>query len=287
MGDDKLLKHQVETFSALMSSLKSIVVEGSDEQGNVDMAGETGVRINGAISERLTTLINMRGKKGAEVIQGYMESEKGGEDERELNGMLISYVIDFLELFVSSAADRSDANKALMSELVKIVTGRVKGVEGAYVEGDGKVTEEDVDKWMDENAKRFDGGFIRYLDSEVHRVTSSPNQSQPVIKTGSILKIVRVRVLEEVGKRMGEEIEVMNQVLGYDKDGIRERVVLAGLEARGRDMAERLKAVCEEVLEGEVKGEEGEEEFRRRVGNVLETVKGWENIKGEEEGEWE
>ena len=74
----------------------------------------------------------------------------------------------------------------------------------------------------------------------------------------------------------------MNQVLGYDKDEVRERVVLAGLEVRGIDMARRMKNMCKEVL-GEGKGDE---EFRRRVGNVLETVEGWENIK-EGEGGWE
>jgi hypothetical protein len=137
------ITHQTKIFTSLMSDLRSICINGSDDDGNIDMSGEVGVLVNAAISKDLTTLINMRGVDGAGIIKTYLEDN---EDENTLNEMLVSYVIDILETFVEEAADREDFNKGLMKEIFELVKGRGE---------EGKIPNEDmVDLWMERNVGR-------------------------------------------------------------------------------------------------------------------------------------
>jgi hypothetical protein len=137
------ITHQTKIFTSLMSDLRTICINGSDDAGNIDMSGEVGVLVNAAVSKVLTTLINMRGVDGAGIIKTYLEDN---EDEKELNEMLVSYVIDILETFVEEAAEREDFNKGLMKEIVELVKGRGE---------EGKIPNEDkVDLWMERNVGR-------------------------------------------------------------------------------------------------------------------------------------
>ena len=65
-----------------------------------------------------------------------------------------------------------------------------------------------------------------------------------------IIRVIQTRVLEELGKDLGEAAQVLGQLIGYDTKAERLAVLEAGLTVRGPDFAKELMALTEEALEG-------------------------------------
>ena len=65
-----------------------------------------------------------------------------------------------------------------------------------------------------------------------------------------ILRLIQTRVLEELGKGIGEGAIVLGQLLGYEDESERLAVLDAGLAVRGVEFANELAALTEEALEG-------------------------------------
>jgi len=65
-----------------------------------------------------------------------------------------------------------------------------------------------------------------------------------------ILHVIQTRILEELGKSIGEGAIVLGQLLGYDDKAERLAVLDAGLAVRGVEFARELKGLTNEALEG-------------------------------------
>ena len=65
-----------------------------------------------------------------------------------------------------------------------------------------------------------------------------------------ILRMVQTRVLEELGKEMGQGAIVLGQLMGYDNQDELLGVLEAGLTVRGRDFAVELASLTQEALDG-------------------------------------
>jgi len=161
------------------------------------------------IASLIAVLLSMRGTEGVEVMENVLGE---GEGEDNLDELLVGHVIDFLEAFVENAADRDKGNKETLKDVLGVMTGKGKG---------GKVTEEEVDEWMENNRGRFDACFLKHLDGEVRRVKKAKSTNPQNARTVEILNIIRVRVVEEAGRGLGEDAVVLEQVMSYESEEVR------------------------------------------------------------------
>mmetsp|Transcript_14030 Transcript_14030/g.22931 ORF Transcript_14030/g.22931 Transcript_14030/m.22931 type:complete len:129 (+) Transcript_14030:1041-1427(+) len=81
-------------------------------------------------------------------------------------------------------------------------------------------------------------------------IASLPTISPESAKMLEILHVIQTRILEELGKSIGEGAIVLGQLLGYDDKAERLAVLDAGLAVRGVEFARELKGLTNEALEG-------------------------------------
>lgn len=117
------------------------------------------------------------------------------------------------------------------------------------------MTEKDRENALDELLRKekddfTSAGFISHLERECARIQNAPQITPESSKLLQTLQVIHIRVIEEMGKDLGETALVLNQLLGYDNDNERYAVLEAGLMVRGIDFAEGLLGVTKEALDG-------------------------------------
>lgn len=120
--------------------------------------------------------------------------------------------------------------------------------------------EERLDELLSAERGAFTPGFLRHVEGECERIANLKTTSPESARMTQVLRLIQARVLEELGKGIGEGAVVLGQLLGYDDDSERAAVLDAGLAVRGVDFAKELAALTAEALEGfgEVRTQGGE-----------------------------
>jgi len=120
--------------------------------------------------------------------------------------------------------------------------------------GDARVgatsLESGLDALLEMETEAFTAGFLRHLEGECDRITIQPTLTQESTRMLQILRVVQARILEELGKGLGEGALVLGQVLGYDDRAERLAILDAGLMVRGATFATELASLTAEALEG-------------------------------------
>lgn len=229
-------EEQAACFKSMVSDLRA-AVEDSAEGVDIDLAGPVGGKLNGIISNNLHVLLTMRGPIGVEIMRRCIE-EDAAEDN--LTPLLVDYTIDFLETFVEEAAEADDENKRLLMEIMKAA--------GAGKHDDRSVANSALDEYLKENKARFSSGFLKHLDGEVQRLRNLPGASPQTAKMMELLRVIQIRVLDEIGSDFGDAATVLSQLLQYDDVELRNKVILPGLEVRGPEFATEMLKLVEEAL---------------------------------------
>lgn len=162
----------------------------------------------------------------------------------------VGTVVSFAESFAEEAASMDDGYKTLLG---KIFTTMAPGGRTAIEEASSSSStamEEELDDLLASEREAFTPGFLRHVEGECDRLASLPELSPETVRMLQVLRVVQARVLEELGKDMGEGAVVLGQLLGYDDDSERLAVLDAGLAVRGADFAVELAVLTGEALEG-------------------------------------
>ena len=108
--------------------------------------------------------------------------------------------------------------------------------------------EEALEELLSNENEAFTPGFLRHIEGECTRIASLPETTSESIQMLEILRVIQARILEELGKDIGEGAVVLGQLLGYDDKAERLAVLDAGLAVRGIGFAMELKGLTEEAL---------------------------------------
>merc|ERR1711862_695778 len=98
--------------------------------------------------------------------------------------------------------------------------------------------------------QNFTPGFMRHLERECIRIQGAKRITPEATKLLQTIQVIQIRIIEELGKDLGEVAIVLNQLLGYDNVNERYAVLEAGLMVRGIDFARELLKVTEDALDG-------------------------------------
>ena len=188
----------------------------------------------------------------------------GKEDKVEEISNAVNTILTFTETFVEQTASIEDTYKQILN---KIFTSIAPSVGGLTANTSDKKTislmENELDALLKSESVSFTPGFLRHVEGECIRIRISNLQtpSSDSMKMLQILRVIQTRILEELGKNIGEGAVVLGQLLGYDNVNEQLAVLDAGLAVRGVEFARELSELTMEALDGfeTVKKQQGED----------------------------
>jgi len=217
------------------------------------------------LANNIELIIGLQGEEGGKIISSILEDAKAGgfEGDEDDDGdayaqtlQTVEMILSFAEDFVGQAQEMDANNKKLLGKIMKaMVTSEnnqsIIGGEGRITGGDDASSrEEALDRVMKEEKKHFTSGFLRHLEGECDRITNQPKVTPESARLLEILRMIQTRVLEELGRDLGEAALVLGQLMGYEKDEELLGVLDAGLTVRGNEFALEMASLTEEALDG-------------------------------------
>jgi len=191
-----------------------------------------------------------------QVIQEDIQEQSNNNMERldELSAA-VNIIVSFVETFVEEAQSMDEVYKKLLGKIFQSIS---PNNQQGTTSGDATTAfgEAALEELLINETEAFTPGFLRHVDGECNRIASLPTISPESTKMLEILRVIQARILEELGKGIGEGAIVLGQLLGYDEKAERLAVLDAGLAVRGVDFANELKGLTTEALEG-FKGVQG------------------------------
>lgn len=194
------------------------------------------------MTKHMELLLSIRGYEGSSLMERVLKKEETqGQDHVEQVMQAIEFILSFVEAFVDNAQTLDDYNKKLLGKIIKTMS---------KADTTARDREELLDSLMEREKDNFTSGFLRHVEGECERIAAAPKMTPESARLLEILRIIQARVLEELGKDMGEEALVLGQLLGYDNAKERLAVLDAGLTVRGTEFATKMVQLTEEALEG-------------------------------------
>jgi hypothetical protein len=194
-------------------------------------------------ARNLELILSLQGEEGALVVSELVEEAKEeGQEQFEQTVTLVDIILSFAEDFVQQASEMDGNNKKVLGKIIRAMTS--KDIETV------RDREEYLDELMEQEKGYFTPGFLRHIDGECERIANAPKMSPESARLMEIMRMIQTRVLEELGKDMGEATLVLGQLMGYDDKNELLGVLDAGLTVRGMDFCQELKALTEEALDG-------------------------------------
>jgi len=176
-----------------------------------------------------------------EILESIVEENPKQEEEVIA---IINYLGTFVEAFLEEAKSVDKGYKELLGDIIRVMRGN----DEEWSKWSNK--EEDLDEYLSIKCDDLTPGFLRHLEGECDRIEGAPEKTPESLHLLNIMRMIRVRVVEEVGKKtLGEGAEVLSQLLSYDEEKERMAVMTAGLELRGLEFAGELESMSKEALE--------------------------------------
>jgi len=220
----------------------------------------------GLLSKNVDLFLNMRGFEGVQLMKEAMQdAEESGDEERvERVSLAVDAILNFMEEFVDQAKMMDSVNKELLGKIIRAMTG-AKATKDDDDEEDEKEEEDDdddgekdqiqraeerLDQVLEHEKENFTPGFLRHIEGECTRIANAPKMTRESARLLQMMRVIQARVVEELGKDLGEGALVLGQLLGYDDKDERFAVLNAGLQVRGISFAKELSGLTKEALEG-------------------------------------
>jgi hypothetical protein len=172
---------------------------------------------------------------------------------------VVDVILTFAEEFVQQAQEMDQHNKKLLGKIIKVMkrADQEESYPMSAISSSGIMMsrEESLDQVLEQERVHFTPGFLRHLEGECERISSAPTMTRESARLLELLRMIQTRVLEELGKDMGEAALVLGQLMGYNDDNDKNNeellgVLEAGLTVRGTDFATEMWKLTQEALDG-------------------------------------
>jgi hypothetical protein len=183
------------------------------------------------------------GPGGIRAVEAAMRGiqERHGDGAAELANQALDTILTGAEAFVENAHQLDSQNKELLGKIVRLLADKTLT---------DRSREDALDSLLEREVDSFTPGFLRYVEGECDRIAAAPKLSPESSRLLEILRLVQTRVVEELGRDMGEAAQALVQLIGYESKSERLAVLDAGLAVRGLDFAEEMLSLTEEALDG-------------------------------------
>jgi len=205
------------------------------------------------MSKRIDILLQMRGYEVMNAMNQTIQEAESAQDEQRLEDVMAAcdYIVSFTEEFVEQARQMDDQNKMLLGKILQTMTKTSSSQENPLQEKrTDREREKALEQLLQDEKENFTPGFLRHVEGECNRIQTAPRMSPDSAKLLQTLRMIQTRVVEELGKELGEGAQILGQLLGYDDRNERIAVLEAGLTVRGIDFAREMASLTEEALDG-------------------------------------
>jgi len=245
-------------FSTLLHTILNTTTPSSDYPSlftqNIEMILNVIGNVDGDGPNLLEEIIQ-------EDVQSYTSDAAIGEEQQTISTRLeevsevVNLILSFVETFVEETKSMDDVYKQLLGKIFQSIAPSTSSLENgasssSSIEKKASAMENQLDNLLNEEKEAFTPGFLRHVEGECERISGLKKLSPESARMLQILRLIQTRVLEELGKGIGEGAIVLGQLLGYDNTAERMAVLDAGLAVRGVEFAHELLALTEEALEG-------------------------------------
>jgi len=196
--------------------------------------------------EMILSAMNTNGLIEQVIQEDIIQTQSNNAERLDELSSAVNVIVSFVETFVEEAQSMDEVYKQLMGKIFQSISpNNQEGGDTATAFG-----EVALEELLANEKEAFTPGFLRHVDGECNRIASLKTISPESAKMLEILRVIQARILEELGKGIGEGAIVLGQLLGYDEKAERLAVLDAGLAVRGVDFAHELKGLTAEALEG-------------------------------------
>lgn len=213
-------------------------------------------------TQNIELLVNLKSEDSVAICNDVMEEARRSNDQALIDNTeaAIQYIVYFVETFVTEAKLVDDKNKAILGQIIKVVIGRSSLLEEISVEDlpTELERENNLNEFLALNKEKFTPPFLRHLEGECKRIQNAPQNTPESMKLLQIIRMIQLRIVEELGQDLGEGAQVLGQLIGYDDKQERMAVLEAGLTVRGVEFAAELSGMTGEALIG----------FQKQIGGV-------------------
>ena len=198
--------------------------------------------------EMILSAMNTNGLIEQVIQEDIIQTQSTNAERLDELSSAVNVIVSFVETFVEEAQSMDEVYKQLMGKIFQSISPNNQ--EGGGDTAAAPFGEVALEELLANEKEAFTPGFLRHVDGECNRIASLKTISPESAKMLEILRVIQARILEELGKGIGEGAIVLGQLLGYDEKAERLAVLDAGLAVRGVDFAHELKGLTSEALEG-------------------------------------
>jgi hypothetical protein len=225
------------------------------------------------LANNLDVITALQGEEGSQIICNILEEARQQDETAPAAGIddhndpklplytrtlqVVETILSFAEDFVEQAQEMDNRNKKLLGRIIMAMTRpddfktNKSQMEGNRSNERTPLSKEEVlDQFMEEEKSCFTPGFLRHIEGECERISGSRKVTPESARLLEIMRVIQARVLEEVGKEMGEATLVLGQIIAYDNEEELLGVLDAGLKVRGREFAIEMRSLTQEALDG-------------------------------------
>jgi len=198
------------------------------------------------VTKYLDVLLSINSGNGVKALKTIVEEAASSSDEeRQEVEFACDYILSFMEAFVEEARSMDDKNKNLLGRIMRAIAPSSSDASSS-----ARYREEQLDVVLEEEKDNFTPSFLRHVENECRRLAASPTITKDSARLLETLQLIHLRIMEELGKNLGEGALVLGQLVGYDDKSERIAVLEGALAVRGVKFAKELSSLTKEALDG-------------------------------------
>jgi hypothetical protein len=218
ISTDALPSNREQQFQEFQSLLHQVMMTEKPEH------------LPGLLGRNIQTIMSIQRDQIECIVSDALQT--GGIAFQEQVTDALEIILGFAETFVDEMKSMNDEHKELLGRILHAA----------------KVDEDTLDELLEQEIDNLTPGFIRHLEGECQRIANAAMVTAESTQLLQVLQTIRLRVIEELGKTLGDEAIILGQLLGYDDPNERMAVLQAGLNVRGINFAKNLWACTEQVV---------------------------------------
>lgn len=274
--DDEVFDRNARNNDAAFRQLLHQVIEASSSSSSSSTDIMTPRdQIPSLLGQNIELLVSMQRDQIETILSEALQS--GGPENEQRVADALEFMLGFAETFVENMKALDDQNKQLLGKIIRAASAVRDDVDSA-----GSTNKEAVlDDLLESERDNLTPGFLRHLEGECERIANAPSTTPESLRLLQMLRTIQVRVVEELGKGLGDEALVLGQLLGYDDPRERIAVLRAGMSVRGVEFSQKMGKLTEKALTDfqRLGAENTDPELVERVKGIHEAIHEFLNLQ--------
>lgn len=214
--------HVPSLLTRHMDTILAVLEDSSNQNGNDDDDDSTALWLESLLHDAQVQHGETAGLRMAEALDS---------------------VVQCAEEFVAQAKSMEEEHQALLGRILRLASDKTSVPSSTD-------REDALDKLLDETRESLTPGFLRHLERECDRIAAAPILTPASARLSELLCVVRARIVEELGRNLGEVAQVLGSLASCDDPSERKALVDAAVAVRGSTFARDLASAADEALEG-------------------------------------